>query len=247
VTDHDSLISARGLSLGYNGRIVLRDVNLDVGRGEFWFLLGANGEGKTTFVRTVLGLIPPQAGTLHLDPRRAGRAHIGFVPQRCDLNPNVPTTVREFVLLGLVGIRVSAAEAQTRLTWALEKVGLGGLREHAYWSLSGGQRQRALVARALVRRPQLIILDEPTSGFDPAAEEALFGVLAGMNRDAGLTVLFVTHDVTAAARHATHVALFHGGNVISGPRTAVLTPANLERVYGAALSTLPLHALGGHH
>jgi ABC-type Mn2+/Zn2+ transport system ATPase subunit len=249
MTGGGSLIHARALSVGYDGRGVLRDIDLDVQAGEFWFLLGANGEGKTTFLRTVLGLIPPLGGTLQLAPRRAGRAHIGFMPQRCDLNPHLPTTVREFVRLGLVGLRVGSAEASVRLAWALDKVGLADLPARDYWALSGGQRQRALVARALVRRPQLIILDEPTAALDPASEAALLQLLVALNRDERLTLLFVTHDIDVAARHATHVALFHAGRVASGPRVAVLTRENLARVYGVDAPELLSghHLLGGHH
>ena len=162
----------------------------------------------------------------------APRERIGFVPQRCDLNPTLPTTVREFVLLGLVGLRVHRRDERERLAWALAKVGLAAMARRNYWALSGGQRQRALVARTLVRRPSLLILDEATTGLDVPTAEEFLQTVTELNRADGLTILFVTHDLTLATRHATHVALFAGGRVTAGPGRDVLSPENLHRAYG---------------
>ena len=232
------VLRAAQLCLGYGGQPVLTDVTLSVRRGELWVLLGANGQGKTSFLHAVLGLIEPLSGTLMLDRNLASRAQIGFVPQRCDLNPTLPTTVREFVSLGLVGLD-SARDARKQLTSTLDQVGLAALATRSYWALSGGQRQRALLARALIRRPQILILDEPTTGLDPVSREALLELLESWNRERALTVLYVTHDVGIAERCATHVALFADGRVISGARADVLTAANLQRIYGTDIHRHP--------
>ncbi|HEV7730520.1 MAG TPA: metal ABC transporter ATP-binding protein [Candidatus Binatia bacterium] len=228
------VLKARDLALAYDGRRVLSDVDLAVHAGEFWFLIGPNGAGKSTLLRAIVGMLAPRAGTLRLDPMLAGREHVGFVPQRCDLNPALPTTVREFVLLGTVGLTSRTDEA-TRLDWALDRAGLGGMARRGYWALSGGERQRALVARALVRRPRLLILDEPTNNLDPGAEDALLALLGELNRDEGLTLLVVTHDLRVAARHATHVALVAHGGVRSGPRDQVLRPEHLRAAFGGTM------------
>src|SRR5215213_4257451 len=186
--EQPSLIRATALSASYGRRTILRDVQLDIRAGDFWFLLGPNGQGKTTLLRCLLGLLKPQSGTLWMSPELQGRQRLGFVPQRCDLNPTLPTTVREFVLLGLVGVRADRANREDRLAWALRRVGLADKVEESYWSLSGGQRQRALVARALVRRPRLLVLDEPTNGLDLPTEESLLGFLADLNARDGLTM-----------------------------------------------------------
>jgi ABC-type Mn2+/Zn2+ transport system ATPase subunit len=231
------VLRAVALSLGYGAHTVLHNVHFEVRPGEFWFFLGPNGGGKTTLLKAVLGLLTPQAGQLSLDPLLASRAHTGFVPQQCELNPTLPTTIREFVLLGLVGIKVSRVEQSERLTWALDKMGLSGMAKRNYWSLSGGQRQRALVARALVRRPTLLVLDEPTNNLDLLTEDALLRLLVALNKEEGLTLLFVTHNVGIAARYATHVGLLYSGSLLSGPRQRVLTIDNLAHMYDVNTTT----------
>ncbi|GIW41391.1 MAG: iron-enterobactin transporter ATP-binding protein [Candidatus Binatia bacterium] len=227
----EALLRARDLSLGYGGVPVLRDVELEVRRGEFWFLLGPNGVGKTTFLRAVLGLVPPMAGTLWRHPEHARVDRIGFVPQRAEPNPNLPTTVEEFVGTGLAGVRLAKTEEAARISRALRTTGLDELAKKSFWTLSGGQRQRTLLARALVRNPELVLLDEPTAGLDLPAEESLLLFLSGLHRR-GYTLLVVTHDVDIAARFATHVALFFAGGVVAGPAREVLTHDHLSRAYG---------------
>lgn len=226
------LVSIDGVTLGYGAHVVLRDVHLEVRRGERWFLLGPNGEGKSTLIRAFLGSLPPRGGRLSTHSELKGHQRVGFVPQRCDLNPSVATTVGEFVELGLTGLQTSSAQRRERLTEALQLVGLDGRVSCDYWALSGGQRQRALLARALIRRPLLLIVDEPTNGLDWAAEEALLETLGRLNREQRLTLVFVTHNLTLAFRHATHAAIFHGGAVNAGTAETIITGANLEQAYG---------------
>lgn len=230
----------RDVAVGYGTRPVLASIDLEVYPGEFWFFLGPNGEGKTTLLKALLGALRPLRGAVEWHPDFADRRRWGFVPQRCDLNPTLPTTVREFVLLGLVGIQAGAAEKRARLEEALAAVGLAGLSGRSYWALSGGQRQRALVARALVRRPSLLVVDEPTTGLDLAAEEALLESLAALNRSQGMTVIFVTHELVTAARHATHAALFRRGGVRAGRVEEVFTESELEATYGVPVAVQPL-------
>ena len=217
---------------------MLRGVSLDVRSGQRWFIVGPNGQGKTTLLRGILGLIPAPAPGLRSGDAMHPR-HIGFVPQRCDLNPALPTTVREFVTLGLVGQRVPSAQRTIRFGEALRQVHLDALADADYFSLSGGQRQRALLARALIRRPSVLLLDEPTTGLDLTAQRALMDVLIERNAQDGLTILFVTHDVELARRHATHAALVHGGRVHAGEAGEVLRRELLVEAYGLGFP-LPL-------
>jgi ABC-type Mn2+/Zn2+ transport system ATPase subunit len=230
-----AVVRATGLALGYGSTVVLRDVELAVGTGAYWFLVGPNGSGKTTFVRALFGLVDVLAGRLWVDPEGGGQARIGFVPQRCVLNPSLPTTVGELVELGLVGLRLDARGRAERVDAALGQVGLAGEARRDHRTLSGGQGQRVLLARALVRRPAVLVLDEPEAGLDLAAEERLLELLDRVNREDGVTLLHVSHDLASVRRHASHVALFHHGSVESGPAAGVLTAANLTRAYGIAV------------
>jgi len=142
------LIRIDGLSIAYGNAVILSAVNLKIDAGDLWFLLGPNGSGKSSLLNAMLDLLPSNKGQVWHDPARAGADRIGFVPQRCDFNPSLPTTVCEFVRLGLCGIRDTRAEEAERIAWSLAQVDLPGMERRDYWSLSGGQRQRALVARA---------------------------------------------------------------------------------------------------
>ncbi|MGI9592240.1 MAG: ATP-binding cassette domain-containing protein, partial [Myxococcota bacterium] len=168
-------------------------------------------------------------------PVLADPARLGFVPQVTAINPSLHTTVREFVSLGLAGAPVPEGGREEALIWALERAGLAALAGADYWALSGGQQRRTLVARALVRRPAWLVLDEPTEGLDVGTEESLLDTLAGLNGDEGVTLLFVTHKLSIAARHASHVALFHDGRVSAGPRDEVLASAPARRIFRAEL------------
>jgi zinc transport system ATP-binding protein len=226
------------MSAGYGAEPVLHHVDLEIRAGEFWALLGGNGTGKSTFLRVLLRLLPVASGELTLDPARLPRERIGFVPQHSEWKGTLPTTVREFVRLGLVGTSVTRSEARERLAWALERVELTALERQSYAALSGGQRQRALVARALVRRPALLVLDEPTSGLDYPLEEAFYRTLAELNQAEGVTILLVTHEIDFAQRYATRVALFRDGHVIAGTSTDMLAPDRLAHTFGT-------HPVGG--
>lgn len=219
------------VDLGYASTVVLRVRTLRVARGESWFVLGPNGSGKTTLLRALIGLLDPLRGRVERD-EACKLAHIGFVPQRCECRTILPTTLREFVSLGLVGHRATRREREIRVQRVLDGVGLMNRAGADYRSLSGGQRQRALLARALIRDPVLLVLDEPTNGLDPDAEESLLEILERLRRERHLTALFVTHDVALAARHASHVALVFDRELAAGTRDELLTAFHLRKIFG---------------
>jgi ABC-type Mn2+/Zn2+ transport system ATPase subunit len=225
-------------SFGYDGRAILEHVDLEIDRGEFLALLGPNGAGKTTLLRGIVDLIPLLAGTReYAFDRRT--TPLGYVPQRDVLDPTFPLTVREVTLMGtyarLGPFRRVGRPERDLATRCLHLVGLGALSEQRFASLSGGQAQRVLIARALAAQPGLLILDEPTAGVDREATAAIMDIVTKLNRDDGLTVLLVTHQVRLLQGCATAVIWVQDGRVVRGRVDELLTP---DRVV-AALGTKP--------
>jgi ABC-type Mn2+/Zn2+ transport system ATPase subunit len=229
------VVSVEQVTLSYGRRVVLRDVSVEIRQGEFWCLLGPNGEGKTTLIKALLGAVRPSRGRVVLRADFKDRRRLGFVPQEAELNPAAPTTVEEFIRGGLVGLQIPGGTEERRIRTVLDLMGITGLRRRSLWALSGGQRQRTLVARALVRDPLLLVVDEPTAGLDLAAATGLLEIVTDLSRSKGITVVFVTHDLTIAAQRASHVAFFKGGRVTAGPTAEVFHAENLRRTYGVSV------------
>jgi ABC-type Mn2+/Zn2+ transport system ATPase subunit len=226
------LIAFDGASFGYAPRApVLRDVTLEVARGDFVAVIGPNGGGKSTLLRAILGILPPLEGAA----RRAPGERAGYVPQRQALDPIWPLRALDIVLMGLareVGpLRRPGAEHRSRALLALEEAGMAAHAERPYRDLSGGQQQRTLIARALVSAPDLLVLDEPTSDLDLAGEHGILEVIARLHRE-GKTVVLVTHALHLAAAYAHRIALVRDGRVEVGPLADMLTPERLSPLYG---------------
>jgi zinc transport system ATP-binding protein len=200
-TETDPVVSLRQATASLGSRPVLRGIDLTVRRGEVVALLGANGSGKSTAVRAVVGQVPLSGGSLELfgvDRRRfRDWARIGYVPQRTTAASGVPATVREVVSAGRLArtkLGLPRKSDRAAVDRALELVGLAGRARDSVNALSGGQHQRVLIARALAAEPELLIMDEPMAGVDLASQ----GVLAGTLREqvaAGTTVLLVLHEL----------------------------------------------------
>lgn len=193
--------------------------------------MGPNGAGKTTLLRTLIGARPPIEGRVFRDVRHASPKALGYVPQRLEVRLALPTSVDEFVGLGLVGLRLGRTEIQSRVRESLEEVGLEGYGDRDVRRLSGGQFKRALLSRALVRRPRWLALDEPTAGLDLRAGPALIETLARLNAG-GLTLVVVSHSLEEARRLATHAVLIAGGTATAGPVDEVLGEEALAAAYG---------------
>jgi len=224
-TSVPAVVELSGASFAYPGSApVLRDVNLRVERGEFVAIAGPNGGGKTTLVRLALGLERPSAGSVALFGEPAARVgrrdRIGYLRQRAQLGIDAPATVREVVAAGRVPrrgvLRLLRAEDHAAIEEAIARVGLDGQARSPLARLSGGQQQRAFIAKALAGQPELLVLDEPTSGVDVDAQESLAALLDELHRTLEVTIIFVSHEFGAIERFVGRIVLVRGGIVFDG-------------------------------
>ncbi|MBD5359254.1 MAG: ATP-binding cassette domain-containing protein [Bacteroides sp.] len=194
------LIEVTGVGMEHNGKRVLADVNLTINRGDFYAITGPNGGGKTTLMRIILGLIKPTSGSVKiLQPG----LKIGYLPQKSRVDSRFPISVTEVISSGLLAMpELGRAERRERTLEMLELVGLTEHQSKAFGALSGGQQQRALLARAIISRPQLLVLDEPLSYVDKHFEQKIYEIISELSRDT--TILLVSHEMTAISRMANH-------------------------------------------
>lgn len=244
-------IEARDLSIGYADRLVGTNLNVRLAQGEVLALLGPNGGGKTTLLKTLLGLLPARAGEVRVTGRAladlpvAERARvIGYVPQVH--TGTFAFSVETVVLMGRTahGSLFAAPTARDREIShaALERFGIGALAGRAYTEISGGERQLVLLARALAQEPRFIVLDEPTASLDFGNQGKVMREIRAL-AEAGLGVLFTTHDPNHAMRAATRAYLLRDGTcLVEGPVRDVLTVERLEELYRAPVQAL--HADG---
>ena len=199
---------------------VLRDVDLQVERGEFVAIAGPNGGGKTTLVRVVVGLEQPSSGSVELMVRK-----VGYLPQRTQAGIDAPVTVRELVTTGrasrtrLLG-PLNAADRES-VQKAIDRVGLSPQADRRLTTLSGGQQQRAFIAKALAADPELLVLDEPTTGVDVEAQDAIASLLQRLRSELEMTILYVSHEFGAVERFVERIVLVRGGIVFDGPPSAL--------------------------
>src|SRR5882757_10386393 len=220
----EPVVRLRGAHVALGARPVLRGVDLTVGRGEVVALLGANGSGKSTAVRAVVGQVPLSAGTRELfgtpGPRFRQWARVGYVPQRTTAAGGVPATVREVVSAGRLArtrLRLPRRADRAAVDRALELVGMAGRAKDSVDALSGGQHQRVLIARALATEPELLIMDEPMAGVDLASQDVLAGTLREQV-EAGSTVLLVLHELGALEPLIDRAVVLRDGCVVhEGP------------------------------
>ena len=201
-------LECRGVSLGYDGQTVLKDVNFKVKPRDYLCILGENGSGKSTLIKGLLKLKSPLEGEIIVgDGLRP--SEIGYLPQQTALQKDFPASVMEVVLSGRLNrLRTRIFYSRTDKKDVREKLGLMGienLRNKCYQELSGGQQQRVLLARALCATKKLLLLDEPVAGLDPVASAELYLLIKKLNSDYGLTVIMVSHDIREAVSNASHI------------------------------------------
>jgi ABC-type Mn2+/Zn2+ transport system ATPase subunit len=231
-----NLIELTDVTCGYREHLALEHVDLSFGDGCFIGVVGPSGSGKTTLLRLLAGALDPVAGRVR---RRAG-LRVGYVPQVETINWTFPVTVAECVLMGrAAGRRLPwrSRPEQAEIDAVLERLGLAGLAHRHIRALSGGQQQRMFLARALLQRPDLLLMDEPTSGVDVRTRHEVLHLLGELNSD-GVAMVLTTHDLNGIAAHLPHLVCLNRRVLGAGPPAAVLTPDVLEATFGARLDVL---------
>lgn len=243
--DRPPALELVGVTAGYDGVPVVRDVSLRLEAGELVGLVGPSGVGKTTVLRLLTGQCERYGGLVQAfgDEVRPGRAapRISYVPQVDSVAWDFPLTVEQVVLLGLAGesrrVPWFSSGERSRAADTLDRLGLASVRGRPIGGLSGGQQQRMFLARALLRRAELILLDEPTSGVDLATSRGVLDLVGELN-ETGISILLTTHDLNWVAALLPRVVCFNRTVVADGPPSAALTPAALTATYGAEVRVL---------
>jgi manganese/zinc/iron transport system ATP- binding protein len=231
---NEPLITLKNLSIGYNNQPVLSGISLTIDRAGFTALLGANGSGKSTMLKTLLGLLPPVAG--RIDTSSAGAPLVfGYVPQFIQFDPIYLLTGFDVALMGAYGrVRPGRLVPSVERAFTRECLRAAGAEEFSrkrFAELSGGQKQRVLIARALTARPDVLVLDEPTAGVDRDATNAVLEFISQIRKEKKITVLLVTHDFAAVRHYAEQVIWLHEGQVLCGTVKELLTAEHLAVMF----------------
>ena len=202
-----TLIECKNLTLGYEGRVIAEELTFSVKKGDYLCIVGENGAGKSTLIKALLKLNPPLNGEIAIADGLDGG--IGYLPQQTEVQRDFPASVKEIVLSGCLkgkkmGIFYSAEQKQLALA-NMKKTGIEKLANKSYRELSGGQQQRVLLARALCASQKILLLDEPATGLDPVATAEMYGEIEKLNKEMGITVVMVSHDIKAAVKNSTHI------------------------------------------
>ncbi|MBB5320970.1 metal ABC transporter ATP-binding protein [Marinobacter oulmenensis] len=216
-----ALIAARNLTIGFAGQPLLEQVNLDIRRGEILALLGPNGSGKTSLLRTLIGALPPSSGCIS---RQSGLV-TGYVPQRLHIDETLPMTVNRF-------LQLPNRHPREKLQQALDQAGAPALGARQLSTLSGGQFQRVLLARAILEKPDLLLLDEASQGLDYAGIRQFYRQLEQIQQALDCAIVIVSHDLNLVMQSATRVACLSGTIVCQGSPDTVAGMAEYQSLFG---------------
>jgi len=228
------IITLDNLAIGYDGQAVLSGISLAIARDSFTALLGANGTGKSTLLKTLLGLQPAVAGQIKMNAT-GGTPVFGYVPQAIQFDPLYPLTGFDVALMGTFQ-RVGPMKFPSRaekdfVRECLHATAADEFAKKKFSQLSGGQKQRVLIARALATKPDILVLDEPTAGVDVAATHSLLEFISQIHKERNLTVLLVTHDLPLVRKHAQQIIWLHNGAVLHGTVAELFTPERMAAIF----------------
>ena len=207
-------IICQNLSVGYDSKVILKNLSFEVNKGDYLCIVGENGSGKTTLIKSILGLIPTISGKLETGDGLKSN-EIGYLPQQTIVQRDFPASVKEIVLSGCqgrMGLRPFYSKSDRFLAEKnMKKMDITDLSKRCYRELSGGQQQRVLLARALCATQKILLLDEPVSGLDPRVTAEMYQTIKSLN-DEGISIIMISHDVDAAVKYASHI--LHIGNTV---------------------------------
>ncbi len=239
---NDVIIRFSHATIAYQQRPALEDISLEIRQGEFLGIIGPNGSGKTTLLKSILGLIRPDTGSVRIFDcachklRCHHKAKIGYIPQKGQIDPNFPVTVIETVMMGRyssIGLLRHPAKRDRELVLnALKEVEMDEYRDAPLGHLSGGQQQRVMIARALAQQPEVLLMDEPTTGIDTPTQQSMIHLISDLHRNLALTVLLVTHDINMISPHVDRLALLKARLFAVGTPAEVLSEKTLSDIYG---------------
>lgn len=206
------LIKCNNLALAYDGVVVASDISFSIEDSDYLCIVGENGSGKSTLIKGILGLIQPVSGSIEFAPGLK-RTEIGYLPQQTDLQKDFPASVYEVVLSGCLNARgfrpfYSRADKKKAMD-NIELMAISDLVKCCFRDLSGGQRQRVLLARAMCAAKKLLLLDEPVAGLDPVVAKDMYEIISMLNREKGVAIIMVTHDIESSVRYASHILHLH--------------------------------------
>jgi zinc/manganese transport system ATP-binding protein len=237
------VLAVRQASVSLSGRCILEDIDFALNAGELCGLIGANGSGKTTLLRTILGFVTPASGGVTIEG--GGRAPVGYVPQKFVLDPYMPMRARDLIGLGLDGNRLGAPlpsrRRRRKVDEILEAVEAAPFADQRIGSLSGGEQQRVLIAHALIRRPRLLLLDEPLANLDLRSVAGIVALLHRVSREFQTTVLLSAHDMNPLLSVMDRIVYLAHGRAATGSTDAVVRTEVLSRLYGYHIDVVRVH------
>jgi len=230
----DPAVILENVSVELGGRVILDSLNAEIEAGCLTAIMGPNGAGKTTLLHAILGLAPHKGRILFGKNRSDRRPRLGYVPQRLDLDRGSPITVRDFLAsiqtdrplwTGIARLTDQSSEA------ALERIGIRSILNAPMGKISGGETQRVLLAQALLRKSEILLLDEPAAAVDISGEALFCDILEEIQNELGITLLLVSHDLSIVSTHARNVICLNRSIICSGPVAQVMTPDNVRKVF----------------
>ncbi len=245
MSEAGALLSVEDISLAYAGRQVLKHVSFTVGRGEMCGLIGANGSGKTSLMRSILGFETPQTGCVLVAGARGLHGDVGYVPQKIQIDPDLPLRARDLVALGLDGHRFGLSWPSSTRRAAVDEmlaaVNATAFADQRVGDLSGGQQQRVLIAHALIRRPKLLLLDEPLANLDIRAVAEIVALLRRVSHAQGVAVLVSAHDMNPLLGSMDRIVYLAHGRAASGTTGEVVRTEVLSALYGYHIDVIRVH------